>query len=256
MISVGPFTLSITERLNLSGVPHDRWDISYSEQRFAWHHVPAGASQSEIAAAFSDDISAWCVELHDEADTPALEPVDYLKLIDVATDQVVGTMPWAAEVEGLRNAIPDARFPTWLVTNTSPALAMPMTRDEFNRLRPAMVALHTERLDRAEGEARQKRAATPSRGWICKLLPGAVLSQNPATWRAPSSWEIRHIVGEGSLTRISGAKAAGLIGVTASNFRKYTAADDARTRQNMGFAMWHALLHTLDVQHMHRWSGA
>ncbi len=256
MISIGPFSIDITDHVRLANTPHDRLEISYAGERFGWHHVPTGASRNVIAEAFADDIAAWCAALMPTTPVTVSEPVQALHLLDVATDKVIGSMPWATEIAGLRNALPDNRSATWLVTNTSPAMAMPMTEEEFNRLCPVMIALHTERLVRAEQAARATAAARPARSWIAQLLPDAVLTHNPAAWRAPTSWEIRHIVGEGSLTGISGAKAAELIGVTASNFRKYTAADDARTRQNMGFAMWHALLHTLDVQHLHKWCGA
>lgn len=255
MISVGPFTLTTTERLNLSGAPHERWEIDYAGERFAWHHIPADSKHGEVAAAFADDIAAWCAELQDEPTNTKREAEPYLKLIDAATDEVLGTMPWSAEVEGLRNAIPDERHPTWLVTSTHPIMAMPMRDEEFSRLRPALVALHSERLERAEEQRKQVLAKNPSRGWICKLLPSAVLTSNPEEWRAPSSWEIRHIVGEGSLTGISGAKAADLVGISPTNFRKYTASDDAKNRQKMGFAVWHSLLHLLDIQRLALWSS-
>lgn len=88
----------------------------------------------------------------------------------------------------------------------------------------------------------------PSFGWIAGLLPDDVLSTDPSTWRAPTSWELRHVVGEGSFTGVSGARAADLVGVTPQNFRKYTARDDASTRQKISFAMWHLLLCKLGVQ--------
>lgn len=254
-MNIGPFTLNIAERLNLSGAPHERWEISYSGERFAWHHLPAGAKHSVIAAEFADDIAAWCADLHDEAPAADTQHTPHLRLIDVATGEVLGSMPWAAEVPGLRNAIPDERCPTWLVTSSHPQMAMSMSEEEFFRLRPAMVALHTERLERADDERRLMIENTPARSWITKLLPGAILTNNPDQWRAPTSWEVRHIVGEGSLTGISGAKAAELVGISPTNFRKYTASDDAKNRQNMGFAVWHTLLHSLDIQRMKPWSG-
>lgn len=87
----------------------------------------------------------------------------------------------------------------------------------------------------------------PANAWIAGLLPD-VLTTDPQTWRAPTSWEVRHLVGEASFTGVSGGKAALLCGTTPQNFRKYTAHDDAKTRQDISFAMWHLLLHRLGVQ--------
>ena len=79
-------------------------------------------------------------------------------------------------------------------------------------------------------------------GWIANLLPDVVITNNPDDWRAPTSFEVRHVVGEGSFTGLSGAKAASLVGMTPANFRKYTAQDSAKNRQNISFAAWHLLL--------------
>lgn len=88
----------------------------------------------------------------------------------------------------------------------------------------------------------------PQNAWISGLLSDEVLTTNSENWRPPSAWEIRHIVGEGSFTGISGAKAAALVGVTPQNFRKYTARDGAKGQQNISYSMWHLLLHKLGVQ--------
>ena len=90
----------------------------------------------------------------------------------------------------------------------------------------------------------------PHLSWLAGLLPADVLARESADWRAPTSWELRHVVGEGSFTGISGAQAAALVGVTPQNFRKYTARDGASTRQGMSFAMWHLLLHKLGVRYV------
>ena len=84
--------------------------------------------------------------------------------------------------------------------------------------------------------------------YIAARLPPDVLTEDPATWRAPTSAEIRVVVGKDSETGLSGAAAAHLVGVLPQNFRKYTAADDAVSRQKMSFAMWHLLLHRAGVR--------
>jgi hypothetical protein len=88
----------------------------------------------------------------------------------------------------------------------------------------------------------------PANAWIAELFPNEVLDIDPDAWRAPTAWELRHVVGEGSFTRVSGAKAAALVGVSPQNFRKYTAGDSAKNRQSISFAMWHLLLARLQVK--------
>jgi hypothetical protein len=84
--------------------------------------------------------------------------------------------------------------------------------------------------------------------YIAALLPFETLTENPASWRAPTAAEIRIVIGKNSETGISGAEAANLVGVLPQNFRKYTAADDAASWQKMSFSMWHLLLHRTGVK--------
>lgn len=80
-------------------------------------------------------------------------------------------------------------------------------------------------------------------------LPYEVLSRSPSVWRAPTNHEIRQLIGKDSFSGITIAEAAQLVGVTPQNFRKYLARDGASTRQKMSYAMWHLLLHRLNIQH-------
>lgn len=88
----------------------------------------------------------------------------------------------------------------------------------------------------------------PALAWIADLLNDDLLTLSKAEWRPPTAWELRHVIGVGSFTDITGLAAANLVGVNASSFRKYTAKEGARTRQEMSFAMWHLLLHRLGIK--------
>ena len=79
-------------------------------------------------------------------------------------------------------------------------------------------------------------------------LPPDVLTEDPNLWRAPTADEIRLVVGLRSATRVSGAIAGRLVGISEQNFRKYTAKDGAAAKHKISFAMWHYLLHKLDVK--------
>lgn len=85
-------------------------------------------------------------------------------------------------------------------------------------------------------------------GWIRALLPAAVLTQDAQAWLPPDSFQLAHVVGIGSFTGVLGEKAAQLVGVSAQNFRKYTASATAKNRQTISFAVWHLLLQRLHVQ--------
>lgn len=84
--------------------------------------------------------------------------------------------------------------------------------------------------------------------YIAALLPEETLTEDLAAWRAPTSAEIRIVIGRHSETGLSGAEAANLVGVQPQNFRKYTSADGAASRQKMSFSMWHMLLHRTGVK--------
>lgn len=125
---------------------------------------------------------------------------------------------------GMTGAIPDDRYSMWAKIGRQ---AMPVTAREWAELTMRHKALEN--------------------GWIANLLPDSIMTLDAEAWRAPTAFELRHVVGEGSFTGISGAKAADLLGMSAQNFRKYTAADEAASRQSISFAAWHLLLIRLQV---------
>lgn len=84
--------------------------------------------------------------------------------------------------------------------------------------------------------------------WIARTLPAPVLSQDAATWQAPSQSQLAHVVGIGSFTGVVGEKAAQLIGVTPQHFRKYTSSSSTKQHTAIPFAAWHLLLQRLNIQ--------
>lgn len=95
--------------------------------------------------------------------------------------------------------------------------------------------------------AKYATAMRPKHAWIRGLLPAEVLTQMASEWRAPTEWELRHVVGEESFTGVTGNVAAAMVGISETNFRKYTASSTAKNRQQMSFATWHLLLAKLGV---------
>lgn len=242
----GPFEYRAGERVTLGGVPSVKWLLHYAHDQLAWHYVPASASRAAVREAFSDDVSDF-ERRHQPAIAPVVPSSDlppmFLRLVEEATGRVLGSFEAAAPIAGLTSGLTDDRWATWLVTEAHPMKSMPMTQDEFERLSAAHKAVHQLRAEMTPAP----RVAHPH-AWIAGLLPEAVLTLDAADWRAPKAWEIRHVVGEGSFTGITGSKAAALVGILPQNFRKYTAADGAASRQHMSFAMWHLLLHRIGVQ--------
>lgn len=241
--NIGPFTVSPAGQITLNGLQKQLFDIEYGHETMRDRIPVTPGTQSQVASQLEDALASVVSDLKGSEPKPQEVPFDirWIELIDQKTGNAIDSMPWEAEIPGLSAGLIDDRFETWLVVD---GRSMPIEIEEFERLKKAHYAALNARA------VAEKPASTfkPKYGWIANLLPDNVMTIDPEEWRAPSSWEIRHVVGEGSLIGISGSKAAALVGVNPSSFRKYTAQDGAKSRQNMSFAMWHLLLHRLDVQ--------
>lgn len=216
----GPFAFVQTKPLKVNGAACVRVQMLYGSKLLAERVLSAAAPRGEVQCAFSDDI----------ADFKARARKDYaparFELIDYTTGDAVAAF-FAHSVPDMTPGLIDDRSRHW-VRSANRLYSRPVTLSEFGSLTAAHQA--------------------PPLAWVTGLLPEEVLTLDAAAWRAPTAWEIRHIVGEGSFTGVTGAKAAELVGVLSQNFRKYTVADGAASRQKMSFAMWHLLLHRLGVQ--------
>lgn len=216
----GPFRFAASDRGRMiNRQPQKMWHMFYGDQLLTDRSLPADMSATAVHDAFADDVSAFVQKAHvDHA--PAR-----VYLIDAKTDERIAHIDTDSML-GMTPGIIDDRSRYWL-TSKNRRYSRDVTLTQF-------VQLAVEH-------------ATPARAWITGLLPDDVLATEAGNWRAPTSWEIRHIVGEGSLTGASGAAAAALVGVTPQNFRKYTAREGSASRQNISYAMWHLLLKKLEV---------
>ncbi|AJY62577.1 hypothetical protein [Burkholderia glumae] len=219
----GPFLYSANNQRSIAGRPCLDWEVHYDDrgQALCSMTLPADSTQSAVIEALADSVASFRRNaMRDGA-------VDVLQLVRQSDDVVLSGVPVRALPAGMSNCLMDDRFPTWAqVAGTT--LRVPMDIAEF-----------TEHVSQARA---------PKNAWIAGLLPDEVLTLDADEWRAPTSWEIRHVVGEGSFTGVTGAQAAALVGVVPQNFRKYTAREGASARQSISFAMWHALLHRLGVK--------
>lgn len=244
----GPFVLAPIERpITINGTASQRWQMSYGSKMLAEHTLHATFERANIIEAFADDRAAFIRAHQPQPARPKMRTRDIVQLVKStpvtgAHGPLLGEFEQRAEITGLTAGLIDDRWPTWLVNDAGQSL--PMSLHEFERLRAAHEALAV-----AEDALAAATAPTPlPTAWVTALLPADVLTTNSDEWRAPTSWELRHIVGEGSFTGVSGAKAAALVGVLPQNFRKYTAADGSASRQAISYAMWTLLLHRLGVQ--------
>lgn len=209
---VGPFEV----RPRSSG----KVDVGYGTKTLASGIDADGKTRHEVAESLGDCFARLRNELRCKTE---LHTINLMQ----NGERIAGFICEDSIIDGMTPGLIDDRAEFWL-QSANRLHSMPVTIDEY-----AM--------------RRQTHSAAPL-CWVKNLLPAEVTSDDPEQWRAPSSWEIRHIVGEGSFTGISGAKAAALVGMTAQNFRKYTAADGASTRQSISFAAWHLLLKKLGVK--------
>ena len=99
--------------------------------------------------------------------------------------------------------------------------------------------------------------ADDSRAWIGAMLAPQVMAQTAADWRPPTPWEVRHVAGAGSFTRMSMQRGSELVGVNLQTFKRY--ATEGPNAHSISFAAWHLLLHRLGVQSLPAapvtWSG-
>lgn len=242
----GPFSIesSIFQHDNRG---FEKWSLTYKGKTLAESDMPESATKSEIIETFSE-ARAEFIRRHRQKQESTPDPLSHgytVRLVEstAVTGEKGRTLDkfWClAPIEGLSSTLIDDRHKTWAVTDeigTGLKAAVPMGKDEFERLKTAHQAI-AEAL--TENRTEPKKA--PPLAWVLDLLPEEITTENPSEWRAPTSWEIRHLVGEGSFSGLSGAKAAELVGVSPANFRKYTASDDAKNRQKISYAMWHLLL--------------
>lgn len=218
----GPFAFEASGRIiKLGSIDSRKWAMLYDGRELAVHTLPNASGQTEIVEAFADDRAAF--------ERSRRAKPDCLSLIEESTGRTLGSFNAARWPDGMTPGVINDDAPLWLRT-VDRLRSMPVTLNQY----AGIVA----------------SSAAPANAWITALLPDDVLTTDPAAWRAPSSWELRHLVGEGGFIGISGANAAALVGVNPQSFRKYTAQDGAASRQNMSYAMWHLLLHRLGVQRM------
>ncbi|MFN9470907.1 hypothetical protein [Acidovorax sp.] len=217
----GPFEYVPIEERQVNGAPHIAWEVRYGRQLVERCDLPVGTDRHEVQRAFADPRAQFTAK-NCLAHSPKTLVLQRWDSGDPLASFTVETVP-----EAMRDRKADVHSEFWLrLRNTR--LRMPVTLAEYAEI----VRTH----------------GAPDWHWITGLLRPQVTTRNVGEWIAPTSWEIRHIVGEGSFTGVSGAQAAALVGVTPQNFRKYTARDGASTRQNISFAMWHLLLSRMHVQ--------
>lgn len=207
---VGPF--------EIRPAGQDTYNIWYGLKQKAQGVYAPGKTRQAVTESLSDILIDIKNKLRDAT------ALHCIRLVTPAGDELDEMWCEGDALEGLTGAIPDERFAFWAKCGL---LAAPVTIAEWRSL--------------------AKRKAAPRRAWIANLLPSEILDANPETWRAPTAWEIRHLVGEGSLTGMSGAKAAALIGISPANFRKYTASEGAANRQSISYAGWHLLLLRMEI---------
>lgn len=230
MHTFGPFEYVHGPLRNINSTPSREWTMLYGGNDWAQHSVSGlNVSVPEVLGAFEQDRANFVEQAQRDHGPHRVD------LVNQATGEAVAWFD-SFDMCGMTPGLINDSAKMWLCSEDR-RYSRPLTSQQQYA---AIVARHE----------------APELAWITGLLPDRVLSPESSLWEAPSSWHIRHVVGIGSFTGVSGADAAKLVGVTAQNFRKYTASDTASTRQKMSFAMWHTLLHRLGVQRMPEGLGA
>lgn len=224
---IGPFYFEVIERVYLNGVPSIKWKMSYGSKELGETFLDAGLTRTQIQEKF-DDARYSFINRYNTNEKNIAKLVKSTELTG-ELGETVNQFQLRTAIDGLSIGLIDDRFETWVMVG---AASKPMSELEFQQLKETQLAT----------------PANPSLHWVTKLLPDDVLTEDISEWRSPTSWEIRHVVGEGSFSGMTGAKAAELVGISPNNFRKYTAKDGAKTRQPISYAVWHLLLHKMGVK--------
>lgn len=222
--NIGPFTICPGGGRRVNGRAEQWFNIYYGAQLMHEKAPADPGTQAHVSSQLNGTLANIVLELRAEH-----ECSQRIDLVDAQGEPLASFMAGSSVVGGMSAGLVDDRHPYWLRS--------------ANRLQSQPVTLGEYACLRAEHER-------PARAWIADLLDADVLTHDAEEWRAPSAWELRHIVGVGSFSGISGARAAALVGVNPSSFRKYTAREEAKNRQAMSFAMWHLLLHRLEIQRL------
>jgi len=245
----GPFAFEASEKSLLSGVPSRRWTMVYGSDALADKILPESATRAQIVDAFDSARAAFVGEVQ-PASPPREDPLahGYEARLVYSTDvtgmpgQVLDRFLVLAPIPGIRRGLLSDNHETWLHVPEFDGI-LPMGAEEFARIKAAHEALKDALL---QVPLIAKPAAPLA--WVQALLSDEVLTENSDEWQAPTTWQIRHVVGQGSFTGATGAQAAALVGVSPQNFRKYLAPQGAKQRQHIGYSMWHLLLHKLGVK--------
>jgi len=249
----GPFSFDAGQGVIMNGTHSRYWTMSYGHEMLAECLLPERATRPEITDAFNAFYAAFTAQFK-SAPAARENPLahGYKALLVRSTDntgehgEILDEFLVLAPLDGLvPHVLMSDRYETWLYVPDVPDCdgLIPMGADEFARLKTAHEAIKKALLREPIVEV-----PAPPLAWVQELLPDSVLTEDADEWRAPTAWEIRHVVGEGSFTGVTGAQAAAIIGVSAQNFRKYLAGDNAKHRQSISYAMWHLLLHKLGVK--------
>lgn len=222
--NIGSFTVRPSGRMQVAGEQHQLFDIAYGSDTMRERIPVKTGTQNQVAAQLNEAMSDIIKALRAENECRYL-----IELVNARGERLAAFKAGSSVVSGMTAGLIDDRFDYWLRSEDQ-LYSMPVTLNEYAALR----AEHN----------------LPCHAWIADLLPADVLTTGPEDWRPPTHWELRHIIGEGSLTGITGAKASAMVGVNPSSFRKYTASEGAKNRQQMSFAMWHLLLHRLEIKRL------
>ena len=217
----GPFSFEQEgAQIRVGETPYTHWVLMYGNEEIRRAHVPGEFSQAKIVEAMASGID----EIKEKAARRAAEINVWIDLERCSDGEVI------------------ASFRAYNATDLGMKFSagIPFEQEIVARMRGTTHIAHCDvgKFVSAAGRAK----VLP---WQLALLPDDVLSEDAEEWRPPTAFEIRHIVGEGSFTGISGAKAAQLVGISPANFRKYTADSGYKYRQNISFSAWHLLCRKL-----------
>lgn len=221
---------------NIEQTSPSTYDLLYGSTVIASQNFPsAKIKRWEIAQAFERPITAF---INGKRAVGSMGNPFKVELVDLRHNNVVlDSFDSYLPIPDMTGAIHDnSEHDLWA---TSPLGDKPITQEGFEWLKKEQATI--------SAQVKAMRQGMP-KAWICAMLPHNSLTLNHELWVPPSPWHIRHVVGEGSFTGVTGIRAAAISGISAQHFRKFMAQPTSINCQAIPFAAWHLLLQRLGVQ--------
>ncbi|WP_322052323.1 hypothetical protein [Paraburkholderia bannensis] len=218
----GPFRYQADDAGATGNRHRVQWSVSYAGMILEQRSVSADFEREDIVDIFKGTIERFITHARGQ-----FQPVTITLERWNTRNQPIARVPVLHVPAGMNIAVPNRHSEYWVRLAGTHRCA-PMSPENFLSF---------------------VREATPApHAWITQFLRADLLTCDAQAWRAPTAWEVLHVIGKGSWTATSTAQAANMLGLAVRTVSNYVTSGDRF--QTIQFSAWHTLLHLLGVKYM------